>query len=292
MSTPTTLITQPSAGLRLSIPSISPQSNGLPISPGCPTAGWEPASLRVPKPLGRHGSFPNPSFTPWSSSSQASSASTSPTALASRIEPGTYIAFALSKDAILHNHPKAANVVARFPTKRYLGLVTGSFFYNAEGGELVQELVVVFVSTAASTRLDAASHSLPISPAAGVQPLRTGTLFPFANCRQWATLGTRLLVDNLYKSSLSFALVDEHFDRFEALVNADYDDMRSVFERTGVVDEDPAVQRLRVPEAALPADIWLDIREADPRVDDALKFPDEVHMLEKFVQDAYDYCSE
>lgn len=276
MTTPTFLKPSATPEFRLSI---SPTSPRRVISPGLPTAGFQvPESTKVRRPLGRHGSLPDPAFTP--STPFFSTEYTEPSLLPSRIEPGTYIAFALSKDAIVDQHPKTVLAVGQFPVRRYVGLVTSSTFYKNEADQLFQELVVHYVSP---TRVEVAvnaGHAVPIFPTAAVgpaheQPLRTGTLFPWTNYHQWTVFGTRLQVENIYKSSLTFALTEEHFDRVEEIM---WPTQGSHQVSLDYANRD--VTPLRIPDDALPADIWMDVREADAQAD-ALNFPAEVDVLEK-----------
>ncbi|KAI0040290.1 hypothetical protein FA95DRAFT_900594 [Auriscalpium vulgare] len=268
---------------------ISPRSPVAAVGPRHPAAGSNSNPVR--RPLGRHGSIPDPPLSAagtFSHTVDTSAAVYASAALASGIEPGTYIAFALSKTAVSVQCPFATHLVESFPTKRYVGLVTSSTFYKNEEGELVQELVVNYVSPAqpSNSSLSTASPSVPIFPHATNGPapaatLRTNTMFPWPDCHQWMTLGTRLLVDQVHKSSLVFALTDDALERVEQLMDAAYKQAHRDQDGDECLDS-VEVQHLSVPEFPLPADVWTDLRDGKVCID-SLRFPDEVQSLERSV---------
>lgn len=140
------------------------------------------------------------------------------------------------------------------------------------------------------------------------EPLRTMTLFPWTNCYQWTTLGIRLmvLVEHLHDSTLKFALHEEEFERFNDVSVRDlqrgpptsdvggesgYDSsttvtgggVASASEVEGVVETEATEVKkndLRVGEHSVPAEVWMDVREAHPNArDDPVGFPMEIAEL-------------
>lgn len=137
------------------------------------------------------------------------------------------------------------------------------------------------------------------------EPLRTTTLFPWTNCHQWTTLGIRLtvLVEHLHDSTLKFALQEDEFERFCDTVEQDlnreepekdqeqeqdpsfadsgYDSSTNLIsELVDPVNETKKINELRVGEHSVPAEIWMDVREADPYArEDPVGFPMEIAAL-------------
>ncbi|EIM81400.1 uncharacterized protein STEHIDRAFT_114856 [Stereum hirsutum FP-91666 SS1] len=292
------------------------------------------------------------STTPDAWSDNATSPSTG---LAGLIEPGTYVAFQLCPSMITELYPHAAEAIHTFQYKKFVGLVTDAFIHLDESpleegkkARYVQDLVVHYVSAVptdpvvlARVPMEDLANRIPIYPASAVpsdaegqdqgqdqdqeqdeeevkvksEPLRTMTLFPWANCHQWTTLGIRLmvLVEHLHDSSLKFALHEEEFERFNDVAARDLQRPPPVTESIGVNDSandssskvtgpethdedsdvasdgppnseegdaEVAMGDLRVGDHSVPAEVWMDVREAYPDArDDPIGFPREIMKL-------------
>lgn len=283
---------------------------------------------------------------PTSSTDTSPDTATSPsTGLAGLIEPGTYIAFQLCPSMIAEMYPLAAEAIHSFEYKKFIGLVTDAFIHldetpieQGKKARYIQDLVVHYVSAIptdpdviARVPKEDLANRIPIDPASAEpadtegqdqdqeedeeeaklksEPLRTMTLFPWANCHQWTTLGIRLmvLVEHLHDSSLKFALHEEEFERFSYVAARDLQrgpppvseateatgsevqngeaDMTGAGEVEGAVDTETGAtemkkNELRVGEHSVPAEVWMDVREAHPDArDDPVGFPMEIAEL-------------
>ncbi len=255
------------------------------------------------------------------------------------MQPGTYIAFSLDPESIAQRFPIGSEpyeTIAQLCGKKYVGLVTSSYTYSLEGdgsgseGEMVEELVVDFVGNSPPSETGFKDHWMPIFPSSSpsglgsnrpvtpttlsssqtkmsgssgslpLSPLHTTTFFPWRDRVQWTTSGTRIIVQKLHDSKLSFSLDDEEFARFEERVMEDYASIPSSHPphptshplaqvSNAEMDVDTLedyeekmrqerIEKLKVPLFAFPAQVWRDIREANER-DDPTRFLDEIDEM-------------
>ena len=197
------------------------------------------------------------------------------------------MAFALATPLIAERFSRgseAYEAVQTFPRSIYIGLVSDSFtFVSEESGGLVNEVIIHYVSRATPPS-SVNGHCIPIYPAAAAidssrgPPLRTTAFFPYADCKQWTTMGVKLTAELVHDSSLVFSLEDEEFSRFEDLAVMDYKHMSSldVFKTEADAIE---FQKLRVPQYALASEIWKDVRMGNEQ-SEPHNFVEEVNLLE------------
>lgn len=262
-----------------------PLSFARPVSPGCPTD-----SILVPRESASPWSTtaerpPRTSISRASSWRSLDSDTGPPPSSVWRVEPASYIAFAIDTAAVAAQFPadSAAHAAIRaFAARRYVGLVGASYGYQDDAGALVEDLTVHFVARAPPPPVAGAdAHWLPIAPCdsaparpPAAAPLAPARMFPWKDRVQWTTLGTRLLMTALHESSLRFALPEDEFARFEDRAAAHFAEIPP--------DEDPAspIARLRMPQYQVPACVWRDIREADVHADPAM-FVDELEQMDR-----------
>ncbi|KAI8978720.1 hypothetical protein BD414DRAFT_494182 [Trametes punicea] len=260
------------------------------ISPGgCPSAGdvdmASPISWASLPERPRTSESRRPSF------SACNAPDTIPPS-AWRIQPGHYIAFSIDKEAAAAaagyaDGSKEKEAIVQFPVGRYIGLVVGSYVQRADDdSRWLEELVVMYVARAAPAVPGTELWYVPIAPsqeegdACRGFPLRTKTLFPWKDRAQWTTFGTRLQIQTLHESKLSFDVDDDEFTRFEHILTADHDDMAEKL-KTDEAFKD-AIDKLRPPSEPLPAVVWRDIR--GEHGEDPSDFVAQIYALDGLMQ--------
>jgi hypothetical protein len=210
--------------------------------------------------------------------------------ITAKIWPGTFITFALSTEQLAREYPDGSEIHRRiraYTPGRYLGLVTSSFVHVSDGGgDIVEDVIVHFVSTDAPQPSVVADHFMPIFPISTAVPLpidtsalSTNILFPWVNHKQWTTFGVRLRICQRNISGLVFELCHDDFERFEDKAGKDYCRLGDLDAALGDEDKE-RLARLLVAPFALPAEIWLDIRNK-PDIKDPLSFVGDVDFLER-----------
>lgn len=198
------------------------------VSPGCPTAGpvldgySERQKFQIPTPtISYRADFgpiapPNRTQNPFTF-----------------LHPGSYVVFQLDTQefATQFHVPQGSESFKRcleFPTKRYVGLVVGSF--GGENDPDVQPYDIAFVSESLppgsgfDTEND--SFAVPIAPTKSGNtndrtPLRPKP-FPWTGCYQYTVLGARIAPTRTYPSAIAYRLNDEDFEDFEVACGTDY----------------------------------------------------------------------
>ncbi|KAG1727165.1 uncharacterized protein EDB91DRAFT_1253995 [Suillus paluster] len=245
--------------------SLSPPSLAIPYSPGCPSAG-------ACTTLKGFFAARRPSI---AESLSAGALTTSFDRFAppqsrtiGKIWPGTFIVFALSTEELAQEYPGDSEIhhrICEYNPGRYLGLVTSSFVQSIEDdGSTVEDVIVHFVSRDTPQPSVIASHFIPIFPVSNTIPtetsaLHTSILFPWIDCKQWTTCGVRLRVCRKNASALVFELCPDDFERFEDKAGKDYSGLEYL-DATLDDEEKDTLASLLVAPFALPAEIWLDIR--------------------------------
>ena len=247
------------------------------ISPGCPTAdavlggrqrSWSPAPT-LPQRTNFGPIFPPTQIhNPWTS-----------------LYPGLFILFQLDNRE-LENRPlpvpgdsESLEHCLAFPTKRYVGLVVGSFPLGNDSDAQVHD--IVFVSNplprASRSSPECDPFTVPIAPtkknSSDREPLRPGP-FPWAGCYQHTVFGTRITPTRVYPSAIEYKLNQEDFDAFESYV----DDDRTALERMSSIPDEK--WDMKIPDATppFPVKVWQELRAErechDPRefVEEALLF--------------------
>ncbi|KAI0647879.1 hypothetical protein C8Q79DRAFT_537155 [Trametes meyenii] len=258
-----------------------------PISPGgCPSAG--DVDMASPTMWASLPDRPRTSESRRPSFSVSNAPDTVPPS-AWRIQPGQYVAFTIDTEAAALNYPegsKEREAVLQFAVGRYIGLVVGSYVQRSEdNSRWLEELVIMFVAPAVPSLVGAERYCMPIAPFHGDvdvmergPPLRTKTLFPWANRAQWTTFGTRLQVETLHDSQLLFDMDEDEFARFEQRVTSDWEHMDANAALMANEDVKNIVAKLRPPPEPLPAVVWRDIR--GKHGEDPSDFVNEVYALD------------
>ncbi|KAF9648050.1 hypothetical protein BDM02DRAFT_2427711 [Thelephora ganbajun] len=259
-----------------------------PISPGCPTAdaildgysgrqqSWSPAPT-----ISRRTSFspiilPTQTRNPWTI-----------------LHPGSFILFQLDKRELANQLliPEGSELLEHclaFPTKRYAGLVMGSF--RGERDSDAQEHVIAFVSKSlppgsrCSTERD--SFVVPIAPTKrgninDRQPLHPRP-FPWIGCYQYTVLGARIVPTHVYPSAIEYRLSEDDFDAFDTCTIDDRVMLNFQQDSTPFISDEEALlfENMRMSDTAiaLPVKVWQELTAEqdchDPRkfVEEALKF--------------------
>ncbi|KAG2130632.1 uncharacterized protein EDB93DRAFT_1255829 [Suillus bovinus] len=215
--------------------------------------------------------------------------STSPqTRTSAKIRPGTFIVFALSTAALAQEYPEDSDIyrkICQYTPGRYLGLVTSAFVrWNEDDDSTVEEMIVHFVSRYAPQPSAVVNHCIPIFPVSSEEPvdasaLHTSILFPWIGFKQWTTFGVRIRVHQTNPSALVFDLRDQDFEFFEDKAGKDYSRLESLH---ATLDDEAKnmLGRLLVAQFALPAEIWLDIRN-HPDIMEPQCFVGDVDSLER-----------
>ncbi|KAI0917056.1 hypothetical protein AcW2_007288 [Taiwanofungus camphoratus] len=206
----------------------------------------------------------------------------------SRIEPGTYIAFSLDRDAICAHFPLDSpayrDLQRLFPFGRFIGLVTHSRIYTSDG-RAVQELEVNFVSEGPLTLPSAQNLYLSIEPTVGrswrgeALKMGTPTPFPFRNLVQWPALGARLKVETLHDASPRIMLDADSFARFQRQTNEDIEELNRI-SSTWTDKEFAMFEHLQVPVWSDPAEVWTDVSCAN-RTDPTM------FVVEQYITDGW-----
>ncbi|KAG1768532.1 hypothetical protein EDD22DRAFT_844038 [Suillus occidentalis] len=204
-----------------------------------------------------------------------------------KIRPGTFIVFALSTTELAQEYPKASadyRKICEYTPGRYLGLVTSTFArWNEDDGSTDEDVIVHFVSKYTPQLSVVADHFVPIFPFRTAledsSALHTGILFPWIDYKQWTTLGVRLRIRRTNPSSLVFELCNEDFERFEDKAGKDYSRLETV---DAILDDETkdTLAKLSVAPVALPAEIWIDIRN-HPDIKEPPCFATDIDSLER-----------
>ncbi|OAX37056.1 hypothetical protein K503DRAFT_258589 [Rhizopogon vinicolor AM-OR11-026] len=207
-----------------------------------------------------------------------------------KIWPGTFITFALSTEQLAQEYPDGSEIhrrIREYKPGRYLGLVTSSFAQSSdEDGSIVEDIIVHFVSTDTPQPSVVSDHFMPIFPISTSVPmdtsvLSTSILFPWVDRKQWTTFGVRLRICQRNTSGLVFELCHEDFERFEDKAGEDYCRLQNLDAFLGDEDKE-RLARLLVAPFALPAEIWLDIRN-QLDIKDPPSFVEDIDFLESIV---------
>ncbi|KAI0769100.1 hypothetical protein BD413DRAFT_478295, partial [Trametes elegans] len=209
-----------------------------------------------------------------------------------RVQPGQYIAFSIDKDAAAaaagyEDGSMEQQAITSFPVGRFIGLVVGSYVQRADDdSRWLEELVVMYVGHAPPTLAGTEGLCMPIAPfpdTAGSQcplPLRTTGVFPVKDCLQYTTFGTRLQIQTLHESKLSFDVDEDEFSRFELQLTTDNDELREQLKGEGVsAAHKAAVEKMRPPPEPLPAVVWRDIR--GEHGEDPAEFVTQIYALDR-----------
>jgi hypothetical protein len=264
------------------------------ISPGCLTAGavldgssrWE-QSWSPPPTLSQRADFPPidpPTRTrnPWSS-----------------LHPGSLILFELDKRKLASQLtvPEGFESLERilaFPTKRYVGLVVGSFGGDNDSGVEAYTIAFVSKSLPPGSRPERNWFAIPIARTKtetgdvnGRKPLCPKP-FPWPGCYQYTVFETRVVPTGIYPSAIEYGLDENDFDAFDAF---SFEDRATLacqrYSASSVSDEKEAllVESMRMLGSAdpLPVKVWQELTAAgechDPR-----DFVEEVFNLEEVIK--------
>ena len=260
------------------------------ISPGCPTAGavldgnstWRVSQNPAPA-LAQRTEFPP--ITPLINTRN-------PWAL---LRPGLLVLFQLDKRELARQLlvPEGTESFERclaFPTKRYIGLVVGSF--RGERDSDAQEYVIAFVSKtlppASGPSAEPDSFTVPIAPTKqenvnGRQPLHPKP-FPWTGCYQYTVFGTRIVPTHTYPSAIEYKLSEEDLYNFDTFAMADRATLAFHRDSTSPTSDEKEVllfENMKILDTmiTLPVKVWQELtREQqgchDPRefVEEALDF--------------------
>lgn len=193
----------------------------------------------------------------------------------SRVGPGTYVAFAVSKNAFAAAYPEehpAHHEIKDLAMSRFVGLVSSSTVYQDENGRMEEELEIHYVSKVKpGISPEVGGHLLPIEDSIqkAHPPLKTTIIFPWIGSKQWTTLGIRVKVGKFHYSSLRWQLVPEAMDVFKDNLAEDCKELEFTFPDMSPEAQEE-IERFSFPHYAILCDVWLDIRMAD-----AEKSPDD-----------------
>lgn len=253
-----------------------------PISPGCPSDGMIDAFLN---PYHNEHGGRRPRARSLSRSRSLERFDRSSESNAWRIQSGAFIAFKLDRATVAALFPQgteAYDIARELNCGIYTGLVTESYMSPSADGKYEEELVVHFVSEAPPRECGTEGYWMPIAPTSVRSPrtaLESSFLFPFQDLMVWTTFGARLKVETFHESSLKFQLYDDdELARFDEASKADQMEQARLPLPAGADVEWRS--KCSVPEFTLPAEIWRDIRVAEPRKDPDW-FPFEVDIVEK-----------
>lgn len=185
------------------------------------------------------------------------------------LRPGSFILFQLDTRELAAQVqvPEGSETFDRcvhFPTKRYVGLVLGSFC--GEGDSDVQGYDIAFVSKSPPL---SDSFAVPIHPTEwedinGRRPLRP-RLFPWAGCYQYTVLGARITPTRTYPSAIEYRLNEGDFEAFDDYTALDRRELQILSE----ADMETSVFEEMRTSALLPVRVWQELaaeREChDPR---------------------------
>ena len=185
------------------------------------------------------------------------------------LRPGSFIVFQLDTRELaaqvrVPEGSETFDRCVRFPTKRYVGLVLGSFC--GEGDSDVQGYDIAFVSKLPPL---SDSFAVPIYPTEWEdnndrRPLRPG-LFPWAGCYQYTVLGARIAPTRTYPSAIEYRLSEADFEAFDDYTVLDRRELHTVSE----ADEETSVFEDMRTSVLLPVRVWQELtveREChDPR---------------------------
>lgn len=197
------------------------------ISPGCPTAdavldghSGRP-QLRTTTPAISHRA----SFSPMIPPDRTRNPFTF-------LHPGSFVLFQLDNRelATLIGVPEQSELFQHcleFPTKRYPGLVLGSF--GGESDPDAQPYTIAFVSQSPPPGSGCGGEddffAIPIAP---TKPENTNDReplypkpFPWIGCYQYTILGARITPTHTYPSALEYRLSEEDFEAFEVNFGVD-----------------------------------------------------------------------
>ena len=149
------------------------------------------------------------------------------------LHPGSFVLFQLDNREYatqhgLHEDSESFARCLEFPTKRYAGLVLGSF--NGESELDVQPYEIAFVGRELPPGSRCGSEhvpfAVPIAPTVEGNPTgRTPLcpkLFPWAGCYQYTVHGARIVPTHTYPSAIEYRLSKEDFEDFDTALGSDY----------------------------------------------------------------------
>lgn len=195
------------------------------------------------------------------------------------LHPGSFVLFQLdAKELATQLHvPEDSESFERclqFPTKRYVGLVLGSF--GGESDSDAQGYDIAFVSqslppgSGCGTERD--SFAMPIAPmnrgdTEGCRPLRPKP-FPWTGCHQYTVHGARIVPTRTYPSAIEYRLSEEDFEAFDDRVALDRHTL-TIFDEEGFLFEHVRSSVL------LPVRVWQELT-AEEACQDPREFVNEV----------------
>ncbi|THH10057.1 hypothetical protein EW146_g8491 [Bondarzewia mesenterica] len=163
------------------------------------------------------------------------------------IKPGMYVVF--------------ANATEPNPSPRHIGLVTRSSLHVA-GECSIQNITVNYASTVQPPVSVVAKHYLEIIP-----PIRDSSgrvpFWPSDDSFQWTTLGVLLTVTRVHGAETTYAIPDYELERVKDGMRDDCRELEEMSRNLGAEDIQQ-LQRLTFSTDHIPAEVWLDIREAPP----------------------------
>lgn len=255
------------------------------ISPGCPTAdavldGYSGRpKFWIPTPPISHRTNFGHIFPP-----------ERPRNLLTFLHHGSFVVFELDKQelAVQLGVPEDSEALRRcleFPTKRYVGLVLGSFGGSCDPD--VQPYEIAFVSQSLPPGLEGGtekgSFAIPIFPTKPEDtnsrtPLRP-KLFPWTGCYQYTILGVKITPTHTYPSAIEYRLGDEDLHAFEVNCSTDWQTRDISFSS---IEEKFLFESMRMSanSTPLPVKVWQELEAGevchDPRefVEEVLQFVD------------------
>ena len=194
------------------------------------------------------------------------------------LDDGSYILFQLDKRKLADQFRRTE--LLSVPTKRYVGLVLGTFSGEHDSSE--EGHFIAFASKSLPPEFECTKKrepfGLPIAPPKGGdidgrQSLRPKQ-FPWTDCYQHTVHGTWIVPTHTYPSAIGCKLSKEDFCAFEAFVIED----RAALDRQRELPlKDKAISDIPFP---LPVKVWQDLRAAS-ECHDPGEFFEEVEILHR-----------
>lgn len=219
------------------------------------------------------------------------------------LDDGSYILFELDKREFANRLriPEDSELLESLldlPTKKYVGLVMGSFGGENESDATVYTIAFVSNSLPSSSG-DSPEHDkftvgidptkegswdMNVSPREPLRPNR----FPWTGCYQYTVFGTRIVPTQIYPSAIKYGLqVDKIgfecpgcFDYFDGLASTDLECLRS--EEEALVFDDIATAGTKIP---FPVKVWQELN-VESECHDPIGFMREALGIERPVIEA------
>jgi hypothetical protein len=195
------------------------------------------------------------------------------------LRPGSFVLFQLDARVLaaqvhISESSELFERCTQFPTKRYVGLVLGSF--GGENDSDLQGYDIAFVSKSlppgSGYSAESDSFAIPIAPMNrgdidGRRPLRPKP-FPWTGCYQYTVHGARIVPTRTYPSAIEYRLNDEDFEAFDDRVALDRRTL-SISDEEALLFEDMRTSVL------LPVKVWQELT-AEQGCHDPREFVEEV----------------